>query len=123
MTTTTMPAQSTAEIAHAYRQEKARRARRSAILKHIFLILTSLVMVYPLLWMLAASLKPDNQIFGDLGEGLTGDSDIERAQAIGSDDGGAAQDGVELAHRRDLRKSTSTLSATAMSRGLAYSSG
>ena len=67
MTTISAPAQSTAEIAHAYREEQARRARRSAILKHIFLILTSLVMVYPLLWMLAASLKPDNQIFGDLG--------------------------------------------------------
>lgn len=65
--TTTMPTQTTADIAHAYRQEKARRARRAGLLKHIFLIATSLVMVYPLIWMLAASLKPDNQIFGDLG--------------------------------------------------------
>lgn len=67
MTTISVPAPSTAEIAHAYREQRARRARRAGILKHIFLILTSLVMVYPLLWMLAASLKPDNQIFGDLG--------------------------------------------------------
>lgn len=58
---------STAAIAQAYREEKARRAKRSAALKHVFLIATSLIMVYPLLWMLAASFKPDNQIFGDLG--------------------------------------------------------
>ena len=67
MTASTMPAQTTAEIAHAYREEKAKRAKRAAVLKHIFLILTSLVMIYPLIWMFAASLKPDNQIFGDLG--------------------------------------------------------
>jgi multiple sugar transport system permease protein len=66
---TTMPSTptSTAEIAQAYRQERAKRARRAGVLKHIFLILTSFVMVYPLLWMVASSLKPDNQIFGDLG--------------------------------------------------------
>jgi multiple sugar transport system permease protein len=63
----TIASATTAEIAQTYRAEKARRARRSAILKHVFLILTSLIMVYPLLWMLAASFKPDNQIFGDLG--------------------------------------------------------
>lgn len=57
---------STARAARQYRAEKARRARRAGILKHIFLILTSLVMVYPLIWMLAASFKPDNQIFGSL---------------------------------------------------------
>lgn len=57
----------TADIARAYREAKAKRARRAALLKHIFLILTSFVMIYPLLWMLASSLKPDNQIFGDLG--------------------------------------------------------
>lgn len=68
MTTTAMSAlTTTAEIARAYREENARRAKRAGILKHIFLILTSLIMVYPLLWMLAASFKPDNQIFGDLG--------------------------------------------------------
>lgn len=57
----------TAEIARAYREAKARRARRSALLKHVFLIATSLVMVYPLIWMFASSLKPENQIFGNLG--------------------------------------------------------
>ncbi len=61
------PAQNTADIARAYREEKARRAKRAGVLKHIFLILTSLIMIYPLLWMFSSSLKPDNQIFGDFG--------------------------------------------------------
>ncbi|MBJ3785269.1 carbohydrate ABC transporter permease [Devosia sp. MSA67] len=65
MTATAMPA-TTAEIARAYREERARRAKRAGLLKHVFLILTSLIMVYPLLWMLSASFKPDNQIFGSL---------------------------------------------------------
>ena len=56
-----------AGIAKAIRQEKLRRSKRAGLLKHVFLILTSLVMVYPLIWMLASSLKPDNQIFGNLG--------------------------------------------------------
>ena len=56
----------TVSTAQAYREARARRARRSGLLKHVFLILTSLVMVYPLIWMLAASFKPDNQIFGSL---------------------------------------------------------
>jgi len=69
MTETTLaPApRSTADIARAYRAAKAKRARRAALLKHVFLILASLVMIYPLLWMLASSLKPDNAIFGNLG--------------------------------------------------------
>ena len=58
---------STAEVARAYREAKAKRARRAGLLKHLFLIVTSMIMIYPLLWMLASSLKPDNQIFGDLG--------------------------------------------------------
>jgi multiple sugar transport system permease protein len=57
---------STAEIARSYREARARRAKRAAVLKHIFLIATSLIMIYPLIWMLASSLKPDNQIFGAL---------------------------------------------------------
>ena len=56
----------TAEIAKAIREDKIKRGKRSAFLKHIFLILTSLVMIYPLIWMLASSLKPDNQIFGNI---------------------------------------------------------
>ncbi|WP_169194028.1 MULTISPECIES: carbohydrate ABC transporter permease [unclassified Devosia] len=67
--TATLPqsTSTTSEIARAYRVEKAKRAKRAALLKHVFLIATSLIMIYPLLWMLASSLKPDNQIFGDLG--------------------------------------------------------
>lgn len=64
MTDTTLTA--TALAAREYRALKARRAKRAGILKHIFLILTSLIMIYPLIWMLAASFKPDNQIFGSL---------------------------------------------------------
>ena len=57
----------TAQLAAAIREDKLKRGKRSAVLRHIFLILTSLIMVYPLIWMVASSLKPDNQIFGDLG--------------------------------------------------------
>ncbi|HEU5027307.1 MAG TPA: carbohydrate ABC transporter permease [Spirillospora sp.] len=39
-------------------------ARRRVL--HVALILGALVMLYPLLWMVGSSLKPDNQIFGDL---------------------------------------------------------
>jgi multiple sugar transport system permease protein len=54
-------------VAAELRARRASRNRRSAILKHIFLIAASFIMIYPLLWMIASSLKPDNQIFGDLG--------------------------------------------------------
>ncbi|UXN72223.1 carbohydrate ABC transporter permease [Devosia neptuniae] len=37
------------------------------MLKHVFLIAASFVMIYPLLWMVASSLKPNNEIFGQLG--------------------------------------------------------
>lgn len=60
------PQPTTRQIAAAIREEKLRRGKRAAILKHVFLILTSLVMVYPLIWMVSSSLKPDNQIFGDI---------------------------------------------------------
>ena len=60
------PAPSTADLSRSIREARARRARRSAVLKHIFLIAASLVMIYPLLWMLASSFKPNNQIFGQL---------------------------------------------------------
>lgn len=39
-------------------------ARRS-LLYHAVLCLASLVMLYPLLWMLASSFKPENEIFGN----------------------------------------------------------
>ena len=56
----------TAALASEYRTLKLRRARRAGLLKHIFLIITSVVMIYPLIWMLSSSLKPENEIFGAL---------------------------------------------------------
>ena len=53
-------------LARTIREAKAARAKRSALLKHIFLLAASLIMIYPLLWMLASSFKPNNQIFGQL---------------------------------------------------------
>ena len=60
-----LPADHPLVLARAIREAKAQRAKRSALFKHIFLIAASLVMTYPLLWMLASSFKPNNQIFGD----------------------------------------------------------
>ena len=37
------------------------------LLIHLFLIAAALAMIYPLLWMISSSLKPQNQIFTDLG--------------------------------------------------------
>lgn len=66
MTDAVLDDRSTAEVARAYREARAKRAKRAGVLKHVFLVVTSLVMVYPLIWMLASSLKPDNQIFGSM---------------------------------------------------------
>ena len=46
----------TAQLAAAIREDKLKRGKRSAFLRHIFLILTSLIMVFPLIWMVASSL-------------------------------------------------------------------
>lgn len=40
-------------------------SRRQALLRHTVLILASIVMIYPLLWMVMSSFKPDNLIFSD----------------------------------------------------------
>lgn len=50
-------------VAAELREKKRQRERRAALLKHGFLILFTLIMIYPLLWMISASLKPDNEIF------------------------------------------------------------
>lgn len=55
-----------ARVAHELRLKRDRRERNGRILKHIFLIIVSCVMLYPLFWLLASSLKPENQIFGSL---------------------------------------------------------
>lgn len=54
------------EVARQLRQIRERRERRARLLKHIFLSFFAFIMLYPLLWMLASSLKPDNEIFGTL---------------------------------------------------------
>ena len=55
-----------AEIVAEIRRVRERRQRRSGLLKHLFLAVCSLIMIYPLLWMFASSLKPENEIFGQL---------------------------------------------------------
>jgi multiple sugar transport system permease protein len=45
---------------------RQRRERRRALLKHGCLILASFGMLYPLLWMVASSFKPESLIFSDL---------------------------------------------------------
>ncbi|MBB4144962.1 multiple sugar transport system permease protein [Rhizobium rhizoryzae] len=55
-----------AHVAHELRVKRDQRARMGRLLKHLFLISVSIVMLYPLLWLLASSLKPENDIFGSL---------------------------------------------------------
>lgn len=55
-----------ARTAHELRLKRDRRERNGRYLKHLFLILFSVVMLYPLLWLTASSLKPENEIFGSL---------------------------------------------------------
>ncbi|THV20527.1 carbohydrate ABC transporter permease [Peteryoungia ipomoeae] len=55
-----------ARIAHALRLKRERRDRHGRILKHLFLIGVSVIMLYPLFWLLASSFKPENEIFGSL---------------------------------------------------------
>ncbi len=55
-----------AELAAAMRQKREASARRGRVLKHAFLIGASLVMLYPLFWLLSASVKPENEIFTSL---------------------------------------------------------
>ncbi|MBL4806529.1 MAG: carbohydrate ABC transporter permease [Rhodobacteraceae bacterium] len=62
----TLTAEDHQAAAAAIRATRARRARRSAIIKHFFLASCTLIMIYPLIWLFMSSLKPDNQIFGDL---------------------------------------------------------
>jgi len=42
-----------------------RNGRGRALIYHVVLCLASIAMLYPLLWMLASSFKPDSDIFGD----------------------------------------------------------
>ena len=58
---------SDARIAHEIRLRQKQREKRAKLLKHAFLIVLSFVMLYPLFWLTASSLKPENEIFGSLG--------------------------------------------------------
>jgi multiple sugar transport system permease protein len=49
------------------RRLRKRRDLRGVLLKHACLILASLGMLYPLLWMVASSFKPESEIFSDPG--------------------------------------------------------
>jgi multiple sugar transport system permease protein len=49
------------------RRLRERREFRRALLKHACLILASFGMLYPLLWMVASSFKPESEIFRELG--------------------------------------------------------
>jgi multiple sugar transport system permease protein len=55
-----------ARIAHEIRVAQKKRQQRARIYKHVFLIAVSLVMLYPLIWLFASSLKPENEIFNTL---------------------------------------------------------
>jgi multiple sugar transport system permease protein len=48
------------------RRIRGRRELRRALVKHVLLILASFGMLYPLLWMIASSFKPESEIFGNL---------------------------------------------------------
>lgn len=54
------------QVAFEIRLVQKKQARRARIYKHIFLIGLSIVMLYPLFWLLASSLKPENEIFSTL---------------------------------------------------------
>lgn len=45
----------------------SRKARTKALTKHAILIITGLVMIYPLLWMLVSAMRPNDEIFKDPG--------------------------------------------------------
>ncbi len=55
-----------ARIARGIKLRQQATARRARLLKHVFLIAFSGIMLYPLLWLVASSLKPEDQIFGSL---------------------------------------------------------
>nr|WP_218712902.1 carbohydrate ABC transporter permease [Arthrobacter sp. BF1] len=50
----------------------SRRARGRALFKHLILIISGAVMIYPLLWMVVSSVRPDELIFKDPGLWLNG---------------------------------------------------
>ncbi|UOE43666.1 carbohydrate ABC transporter permease [Agromyces larvae] len=69
MTSTVDPTAATRAIVAPTARVRPRPARRAwvSVLKHAGLILLSLIMVYPLLWLVVSSFKPNERIFSDLG--------------------------------------------------------
>jgi multiple sugar transport system permease protein len=55
-----------AATAHRLRLAREKRARTARLAKHAFLIGVSLIMLYPLIWLAAASFKPEHEIFSTL---------------------------------------------------------
>lgn len=49
------------------RRRLRRRSNTRSVFKHIGLIILSVIMVYPLIWLVVSSLKPNDAIFSDLG--------------------------------------------------------
>ncbi|MFR9722936.1 carbohydrate ABC transporter permease [Streptomyces sp. MS19] len=45
------------------RSARARRRRVTSVIKHVFLVVICLLMLYPLLWMVVSSLRPNSDIF------------------------------------------------------------
>jgi multiple sugar transport system permease protein len=56
-----------AQAARLMRMAQQKRNQRARWSKHLFLIVMSGIMLYPLLWLFASSLKPENEIFGSIG--------------------------------------------------------
>nr|WP_225224414.1 carbohydrate ABC transporter permease [Cellulomonas sp. JH27-2] len=53
-------------MATAHRRRSPWPARTRSVLKHLGLIALALIMLYPLLWLVASSIKPNDEIFRDL---------------------------------------------------------
>lgn len=63
---TNVNSENVAEISKKLRIARHKRENKQALLKHLFLGIFAIAMLYPLLWMFASSLKPENEIFGKL---------------------------------------------------------
>ncbi|MEV1011399.1 carbohydrate ABC transporter permease [Streptomyces sp. NPDC049881] len=59
MTETAVPA----PVPVPARSARARRRRVTSVIKHVFLVVICLLMLYPLLWMVVSSLRPNGDIF------------------------------------------------------------
>ena len=47
--------------------QAAPRDQAKSVFKHVGLIILSIVMIYPLIWLVVSSLKPNDKIFTDIG--------------------------------------------------------